>query len=701
MISYAQNFEDVVLNRVFHNVKIGSYIDVGAFDPESDSVTKHFYNKGWSGVNIEPVKRFHDKFLVERPRDINLNCVVSETDGELMFSEYGNSGLSTLREQFNPDRIINLGFEKTEYKVKSKKISTIVDELNISDVHFLKIDVEGAEKDVLMGADLKNFRPRVILVEAIKPKLPGDDPYVFEPTWPEWEWILLENGYLFGLFDGLNRYYYRTENPELGKYLQSPANFTDIFNLNARHCLFQNRVGFHNNSKLYYDISDLSGWTSNHLSGIQRVAVNLLNALVEKNMNVDIVSYNHRLDEFHSVNPEAVSPEIFMHFSYKTREVIFQNYHGKLNITHHNTADHQPSADVNKYRSISVFTKELLFRFGRSIFKYFPGIKLPILNFINLLLRVVRKFKYRNRPQRIVKGEYILSFGANWTLDDRNSKLIEAKKAGAKLYTIIYDIIPLVNYAWVNNDFKYISVFKKWTNQWLKYADVVFTISEFSKNEIALYCSKNAIVEPNIHVIRLADNLDNKDQEKIQTPNFLEGADFFIFVSTIDFRKNQVVLFETWKLLYDKLQEKCPHLLCIGSIHPGMKVLLDDVSNHPSMSRFIHFMDNVTDDELKWYYMNCKATIYPSFYEGWGLPVGESLAYGKLCLASNATSIPEIAHDLIEYYDPNDSSSICILVEHAMNDQAWLSSREKRIREEFKVTVWSETAQQVIDKIGL
>ena len=99
--------------------------------------------------------------------------------------------------------------------------------------------------------------------------------------------------------------------------------------------------------------------------------------------------------------------------------------------------------------------------------------------------------------------------------------------------------------------------------------------------------------------------------------------------------------------------------------------------------------------------MNCKATIYPSFYEGWGLPVGESLAYGKLCLASNATSIPEIAHDLIEYYDPNDSSTICILVERAMNDQAWLSSREKRIREEFKITEWSETAQQVIDKIGL
>ena len=60
MISYPQNFEDAVLNRVFHDVENGRYIDVGAYDPVIDSVTKHFYDKGWTGVNIEPVVRFHE-----------------------------------------------------------------------------------------------------------------------------------------------------------------------------------------------------------------------------------------------------------------------------------------------------------------------------------------------------------------------------------------------------------------------------------------------------------------------------------------------------------------------------------------------------------------------------------------------------------------------------------------------------------------
>ena len=87
MISYAQNFEDVVLRRVFHARERGRYIDVGAHDPVIDSVTKHFYDQGWSGVNVEPVERFHLKFVADRPRDINLNVACGATEGEVDFTE--------------------------------------------------------------------------------------------------------------------------------------------------------------------------------------------------------------------------------------------------------------------------------------------------------------------------------------------------------------------------------------------------------------------------------------------------------------------------------------------------------------------------------------------------------------------------------------------------------------------------------------
>ena len=98
--------------------------------------------------------------------------------------------------------------------------------------------MEGAERNVLLGGEWKNFRPRVVLLEAIKPKLPGCDPYSFEPTWNEWEDILFQNSYEFALFDGLNRFYYRSEEPALHAPLSYPANVTDGFQIDAGHDLF-------------------------------------------------------------------------------------------------------------------------------------------------------------------------------------------------------------------------------------------------------------------------------------------------------------------------------------------------------------------------------------------------------------------------------------------------------------------------------
>ncbi|MFM8643651.1 MAG: FkbM family methyltransferase, partial [Phycisphaerales bacterium] len=97
MVSYAQNFEDVVLRRALGGRERGRYVDIGAYDPTVDSVTKHFYDHGWSGVNVEPVERFHRKFVAERPRDLNLNVAVGAAEGEIDFTEWGDSGLSGYR----------------------------------------------------------------------------------------------------------------------------------------------------------------------------------------------------------------------------------------------------------------------------------------------------------------------------------------------------------------------------------------------------------------------------------------------------------------------------------------------------------------------------------------------------------------------------------------------------------------------------
>lgn len=237
MISYAQNFEDVVLNRVFHAVRQGRYIDVGAYDPVVDSVTKHFYDQGWSGVNVEPIARFHEKFVAARPRDWNLNSAVGAAVGTVRFNEWGDSGLSTCQDDLDEECLNQLGFKRSTYTVPMTTLAEIAARLGDVPVDFLKIDVEGAERDVLLGGEWRSFRPRVILLEAVKPKLPGCDIHSYEPSWFEWEGLLLGNGYEFALFDGLNRYYHRREEPALRAPLSYPANITDGFRLVPSHHL--------------------------------------------------------------------------------------------------------------------------------------------------------------------------------------------------------------------------------------------------------------------------------------------------------------------------------------------------------------------------------------------------------------------------------------------------------------------------------
>jgi FkbM family methyltransferase len=237
MISYAQNFEDVVLERVFHGVASGRYIDVGGYDPVVDSVTKHFYDRGWSGVNVEPVERFHRAFVEQRPRDLNLHAACGAEIGTAEFHEWGDSGLSTYRETFDTEALTGLGYARTTHTVPVTTLAEISRQMPPGDVEFLKVDVEGAERDVLLGADWRSFRPRVIVIEAIRPKLPGCDPYSYTPSWTEWEDILLAEDYQFALFDGINRFYYRGDEPAIRAPLSYPANVTDGFMIAPSHFL--------------------------------------------------------------------------------------------------------------------------------------------------------------------------------------------------------------------------------------------------------------------------------------------------------------------------------------------------------------------------------------------------------------------------------------------------------------------------------
>jgi hypothetical protein len=197
IVSYARNHEDVLLDRVFPRGRPGFYVDIGAADPTIDSVTRHFYDLGWRGINVvasgSALKAMDD----ERPRDLNL--AVSGT-------EAGRATL-TLAELFE------------------RHVEGAID--------FLSIGCSGPggdESEVITGADWRRWRPKVVVVRATEPatfEQAIETPRLLAPTHDRWEHLLLDAGYLFAAFDGVNRLYAREEDADLASALKVPVNAMD------------------------------------------------------------------------------------------------------------------------------------------------------------------------------------------------------------------------------------------------------------------------------------------------------------------------------------------------------------------------------------------------------------------------------------------------------------------------------------------
>jgi FkbM family methyltransferase len=196
--------EDYHLDVAFGGARQGRYIDVGGGHPVAGSVSFWFYQRGWSGVVIEPQPDLAALHRRLRPRDTLVEAVIGRASGETDFFKVDRlHGLSTtVRGNAEAASQHGVGFETI--KLPSLSLADLCRAREIDSVDFLKIDVEGAERDVLEGADWSKCRPRIVVLEAVTP-------LTNVPAWSDWEPLLLSQDYRFVLFDTLNRFYVAAE----------------------------------------------------------------------------------------------------------------------------------------------------------------------------------------------------------------------------------------------------------------------------------------------------------------------------------------------------------------------------------------------------------------------------------------------------------------------------------------------------------
>ena len=221
-VSYAQNYEDVALWRTLKHVEGGFYVDLGAQHPVIDSVSRAFYERGWRGVHVEPVPHYAELIRADRPGETVVEKAIGASRGRATFHVMLDSGLSTLSEDGAKRAEEMLDRPSRTIDVEVITLDDLFDSLGNRPVHWLKVDVEGFEKEALTGWDTRRHRPWVIVVEATLPNSRV-------PNHEGWEPLILAGGYSFAYFDGLNRFYVADEHPELIEDIQRPPTVFDGF----------------------------------------------------------------------------------------------------------------------------------------------------------------------------------------------------------------------------------------------------------------------------------------------------------------------------------------------------------------------------------------------------------------------------------------------------------------------------------------
>ncbi len=305
----------------------------------------------------------------------------------------------------------------------------------------------------------------------------------------------------------------------------------------------------------------------------------------------------------------------------------------------------------------------------------------------------------RRPPPRLALGpsDLVISLGAGWLVPNSHGICWRLKQEqGFRLVMLMYDIIPLLFPQFYGPKFP--ASFDWWTADSIWSSDLLLAISEHTRRDVEAHCHQRLIPCPPVEVIRLGDDLAGGDvSDRPPTEGgFRSDRPFVLTVGTVEVRKNHLALYHVWRQLVQQRGADVPQLVIVGGRGWLVGDLLFQIENDPLTAGHVILLNNLDDRELLWLYRNCLFTLYPSHYEGWGLPIAESLGHGKYCIASSTSSMPEVGGDLVGQHEPTDLHGCLRLVEQAL-DPAFRALREQIIRERFRLTSWAACADQLAD----
>jgi glycosyltransferase involved in cell wall biosynthesis len=462
------------------------------------------------------------------------------------------------------------------------------------------------------------------------------------------------------------------------------------------------------------DITDLLLYARRNsaVSGIQRVIIRTISQFVNEHGlgRVDLIAFDPKSETFVRTSSD------FFGGPYEYDQDLFCAY---FKLKKESTSEGK--VDLKEY---------LDSRYGDGLRYSFHQARLPLINVVSR----GRSFAKRNiiearfklpsletadvsnvqwREANFSETDRIYVLGATWDFPKFGATLSAMKrKFGFRVYHLVYDLVPLVVPEHV--DLGSSIRFEAWFRELLDTTDVLLAISEATARDIGRFANLIGRQAPSVRTVLLAHEFQlppplNERQRQIRvfndrnlqlsshaTSRALAATlePYALVVGSIDSRKNILRLVRVWKHLLQTHGTSVPTLILAGKSGGYVDDLWSLLNTTGYLDGKVRFIKTPNDSEIAFLYANCLFSICISYYEGWGLPIGESMWLGRPVMASRSSSIPEVGLDLIDYCDPTDDEEIGSQLKRLIFDT---EHREKRVAAlaSAKLRTWAEVVGQM------
>lgn len=411
--------------------------------------------------------------------------------------------------------------------------------------------------------------------------------------------------------------------------------------------------------RIWIDITDFLKWQGN-FTAFQHIQYNIAKLYIESGKDVVFFIYNESARRFEQV---AFDPDVFANNGVRSNEQTYSTTARKLlHVAKRLTP-----------KPIKSAAKKLLGRESGKVSGATPMVDSP--------------FK---------KGDVVVVLGGIWHGSFAADMTNQKQQKGFKFIHVVHDMVPVVCPQCVVEDLS--EVFAAYKDKIFRIADGLMINSKSSKKDAIAFMKQRGIKVPDSIVFRLAD--ERLESAKPEAVPGLKPDKFLLSFGTVEGRKNHMLLYYVYKQATREGID-LPKMVIAGRRGWLIDDLFYMIDRDPEVRDKFVILDGVPNTQRSWLFEYCLFTVWTSFYEGWGMPVAESLTYGKLCLSSDTASMPEIGGDLVEYFSPFNSKECLRLIQKYL-DTSTREAKEKRIRKEYTVTTWRDmyrTMSEFIDKV--